>query len=108
MHPYLDTNTHMTSFKTGLILITEPIQRKKDNKAMTDVSRLQCRIFPSALNRNREASFPPIACSSSWSLVCLDFFFLWFVLETALPSDETDLFFFSLHTFSNDVSEKFQ
>lgn len=67
-------------------------------------SRLQCRIFPSALNRNREASFPPIACSSSCSFVSLDFF-LCFFLETALPSDVTGLSVFILHSpFSNDMS----
>lgn len=71
-------------------------------------SRLQCRIFPSALNRNREASFPPIASSSSCSFVHLDFF-LWFVLETAFPSELAGLSFFILHSpFSNEGAGKLQ
>lgn len=45
-------------------------------------SRLQCKIFPSALNRNRDASLPPIAASS---LGCFTFlvlvFFVCFVPE---------------------------
>lgn len=68
-------------------------------------SRLQCRIFPNARNRNRQASFPPIACSSSRSFAFLDFFFLRFGLETALLDEVKGLSF--LHSpFADDPSVK--
>lgn len=68
-------------------------------------SRLQYRIFPSALNRNRDASFPPIAWGCSCSFVCFIFFILLFPLATAL-FDITGLLL-NLH-ISADVSESYK